>query len=55
MARYPEAVLDPRAFCERVGFFAFSRILDMGRPPPDVETGNPAALDLFVTPPKWSV
>jgi hypothetical protein len=39
-----------------VGFFAFSRILDMGRPPPDVETGSPAALGLIVEPPpKWSV
>jgi hypothetical protein len=39
-----------------VGLFAFSRILDMGRPPPDVETGSPAALGLIVEPPpKWSV
>jgi hypothetical protein len=54
--RHPEAVLGPGAVCERVGFFAFSRILDMGRPPPDVETGSPAALGLVVEPPpKWSV
>jgi hypothetical protein len=53
---HPEAVLGPRAICERVGLFAFSRILDMGRPPPDVETGSPAALGLIVEPPpKWSV
>ncbi len=36
----------PAPFSERVGLFAFSRILDMGRPPPDVETGSPAALGL---------
>jgi hypothetical protein len=39
-----------------VGLFAFSRILDKGRPPPDVETDRPAARDLIIdAPPKWSV
>ena len=33
----PEVVLGPGAVRERVGLFAFSRVLGKGRPPPDVE------------------
>jgi len=39
-----------------VGLFAFARILDQGRPPPDVETDRPAARGLIIDAPlKWSV
>ena len=40
----PKSFLGPGAISERMGLFAFSRILDKGRPPPDVQT-IPAALN----------
>jgi hypothetical protein len=33
----PKSFLAPGAISERMGLFAFSRNLDKGRPPPDVE------------------
>jgi hypothetical protein len=45
-APYPEVVLGPGAITERVGLFAFLKVLGKGRPPPDVETISPEALGI---------
>jgi hypothetical protein len=45
---HPEVVLGPGAVFERVGFFAFRRILGKGRPPPDVEMDSRGSSTLRV-------